>query len=184
MIGQERRAGASDEALQPLQVLAAQRIGPTRSTSIRRPPKCLRRDLSSNSSRRAGIDVTSGRTDPLSREHLKGLKRLVRRTSTPFLSDHLCWGSVDGSYTHDLLPMPYTWAAVKNTAERIRVGAGLCRTSRSSSRMSQLRRVSLVGNEASGISETRSRGRPTAASCSINNIYVRARITASIRSIT
>jgi hypothetical protein len=53
-------------------------------------------------------------------EHLRRLKRLVKRTNTPWLSDHLCWGSVDGRYTHDLLPMPYTWEAVKVTAERIR----------------------------------------------------------------
>jgi uncharacterized protein (UPF0276 family) len=32
----------------------------------------------------------------------------------------LCWGSVDGTYTHDLLPMPYTFAAAKHTAEKIR----------------------------------------------------------------
>ena len=67
-----------------------------------------------------GVSMYFGSTDMLNREHLKRLKRLVKRTNTPFLSDHLCWGSVDGSYTHDLLPMPYTWAAVKNTAERIR----------------------------------------------------------------
>ena len=67
-----------------------------------------------------GVSMYFGSTDRLSRDHLQKLKRLVRRTKTPFLSDHLCWGSVDGSYTHDLLPMPYTFASAKNTAERIR----------------------------------------------------------------
>jgi len=67
-----------------------------------------------------GVSMYFGSTDPLSRDHLRRLKRLVRRTGTPFLSDHLCWGSVDGSYTHDLLPMPYTMESAKNTAERIR----------------------------------------------------------------
>src|SRR5690606_35212255 len=38
---------------------------------------------------------------------------------TPFVSDHLCWGSYDGAHSHDLLPLPYTKAAVKNTAARI-----------------------------------------------------------------
>jgi uncharacterized protein len=56
----------------------------------------------------------------LNREHLKRLKALVRRTKTPWLSDHLCWGSVDGRYTHDLLPMPYTFEAARTTAQRIR----------------------------------------------------------------
>jgi hypothetical protein len=61
-----------------------------------------------------------GSAEPLNREHLKRLKNLVRRTRTPWLSDHLCWGSVDGRYTHDLLPMPYTFEAAKLTAEKIR----------------------------------------------------------------
>jgi hypothetical protein len=67
-----------------------------------------------------GVSMYFGSTDPLNRDHLRRLKRLVQRTHTPFLSDHLCWGSVDGSYTHDLLPMPYTFAAARSTAERIR----------------------------------------------------------------
>lgn len=67
-----------------------------------------------------GVSMYFGSTDPLNRDHVRRLKRLVKRTGTPFVSDHLCWGSVDGNYTHDLLPMPYTFAAAKSTAERIR----------------------------------------------------------------
>jgi uncharacterized protein len=67
-----------------------------------------------------GVSMYFGSAQPLSREHLKRLKALVRRTNTPWLSDHLCWGSVDGRYTHDLLPIPYTWEAVRVTAKRIR----------------------------------------------------------------
>jgi uncharacterized protein (UPF0276 family) len=61
-----------------------------------------------------------GSSGPLNREHLKRLKTLVRRTKTPWLTDHLCWGSVDGRYTHDLLPMPYTFEAARLTAKKIR----------------------------------------------------------------
>lgn len=67
-----------------------------------------------------GVSMYFGSVDPLNREHLKRLKALARRTRTPWLSDHLCWGSVDGRYTHDLLPMPYTWEAVEVTASKIR----------------------------------------------------------------
>ena len=67
-----------------------------------------------------GVSMYFGSAQPLSREHLKRLKTLVQRTKTPWLSDHLCWGSVDGSYSHDLLPIPYTFEAVRTTAERIR----------------------------------------------------------------
>lgn len=67
-----------------------------------------------------GVSMYFGSTDPLNREHLKRLKTLVRRTKTPWLTDHLCWGSVDGAYTHDLLPLPYTHEAVRVTARKIR----------------------------------------------------------------
>jgi uncharacterized protein (UPF0276 family) len=67
-----------------------------------------------------GVAMYFGTADRLSREHLNRLKTLVKRTKTPFLSDHLCWGSVDGTYTHDLLPMPYTFAAAKKTAANVR----------------------------------------------------------------
>ncbi len=67
-----------------------------------------------------GVSLYFGSAEPLNREHLKRLKTLVRRTKTPWLTDHLCWGSVDGKYTHDLLPMPYTFEAAKITAGKIR----------------------------------------------------------------
>jgi hypothetical protein len=67
-----------------------------------------------------GVSMYFGSPQPLNREHLKRLKSLVRRTGTPWLSDHLCWGSVDGRYTHDLLPLPYTWEAVEVAAANIR----------------------------------------------------------------
>ena len=67
-----------------------------------------------------GVSMYFGSADPLNREHLRRLKALVRRTKTPWLTDHLCWGSVDGRYTHDLLPMPYTFEAAGITARKIR----------------------------------------------------------------
>jgi len=67
-----------------------------------------------------GVSMYFGSAEPLNREHLRRLKTLVKRTKTPWLSDHLCWGSVDGTYSHDLLPMPYTFEAAKKTAQKIR----------------------------------------------------------------
>ncbi len=67
-----------------------------------------------------GVSMYFGSAQPADREHLRRLKALVQRTKTPWLTDHLCWGSVDGSYTHDLLPLPYTWEAIEKTAARIR----------------------------------------------------------------
>jgi uncharacterized protein (UPF0276 family) len=67
-----------------------------------------------------GVSMYFGNSVRPNRDHLKRLKALTRRTKTPWVSDHLCWGSVDGRYTHDLLPMPYTWEAVEFTARNIR----------------------------------------------------------------
>jgi len=67
-----------------------------------------------------GVSMYFGSAETLNREHLRRLKALVKRTKTPWLSDHLCWGSVDGRYTHDLLPMPYTFEAARITAAKIR----------------------------------------------------------------
>lgn len=67
-----------------------------------------------------GVSLYFGNAEPLNRDHLKKLKRLVKRTQTPWLSDHLCWGSVNGRCSHDLLPMPYTMGVAKHTAEKIK----------------------------------------------------------------
>lgn len=67
-----------------------------------------------------GVALYLGNAEPLDRDHLRKLKRLVQRTRTPWLSDHLCWGSVGGRCSHDLLPMPYTLAAAQHAAQKIR----------------------------------------------------------------
>jgi uncharacterized protein (UPF0276 family) len=67
-----------------------------------------------------GVAMYLGSTDPLNMDYLKSLKMLVKRTKTPFVTDHLCWGSVNGAYTHDLLPVPYTGAIARHIAERIK----------------------------------------------------------------
>lgn len=67
-----------------------------------------------------GVSLYFGSPEKPTRDHLQRLKALVRRTGTPWVSDHLCWGSVDGTYSHDLLPMPYTLEAAKKTAAKIR----------------------------------------------------------------
>ena len=43
-----------------------------------------------------GVGMYPGDAGGVKFDHLRRLKRLVRRTNTPWISDHLCWGSVDG----------------------------------------------------------------------------------------
>ena len=113
-----------------------------------------------------GVSMYFGSADKLDRAHLRKLKTLVKRTRTPWLSDHLCWGSVDGTYTHDLLPMPYTFAAARRTAEKIRAGARLPRGADLRRECQQLRGVPRLGDDRVGVSHRGGRDGPTAESCS------------------
>jgi hypothetical protein len=67
-----------------------------------------------------GVSLSIGGTEPLDRDYLGKLKALVRRTGSPWVSDHLCWTGSHGVNLHDLLPLPYTAATVKHVAERAR----------------------------------------------------------------
>jgi uncharacterized protein (UPF0276 family) len=67
-----------------------------------------------------GVSLSIGSTDPLNLEHLRKLKALAERTKAHWVSDHLCWTGVLGRSTHDLLPMPYTEAALRHTVARVR----------------------------------------------------------------
>lgn len=55
-----------------------------------------------------GVGLSLGTTDQLNAEHLKKLKSLINRFEPLFVSEHLCWGVIDGTYFNDLLPLPYT----------------------------------------------------------------------------
>lgn len=68
-----------------------------------------------------GVGLYPGNASGVDRDHLKRLKRLVKRTNTPWISDHLCWGSIDGSMSHDLLPIPFTFEAARKTAANLRM---------------------------------------------------------------
>lgn len=85
-----------------------------------RPLEVLDRILAQYRVVQHGVSLYLGSTDFPNRDHLKRLKALTRRTKTPWLSDHLCWGSVDGTVSHDLLPLPYTRAAAQHVANNIR----------------------------------------------------------------
>ncbi|MGF1769445.1 DUF692 domain-containing protein [Enterovibrio makurazakiensis] len=60
-----------------------------------------------------GVGLSLGSTDPINREHLRRLKRLIDTIDPFFVSDHLSWSSVNGEYFNDLLPLPYTDEALE-----------------------------------------------------------------------
>lgn len=66
-----------------------------------------------------GVGLSLGGADPLDPEHLRRLKRLVQRAEPALVSEHVCWSSADGIFLNDLLPLPYTEAALRHTAARV-----------------------------------------------------------------
>lgn len=68
-----------------------------------------------------GVSLAIGSPTPLDFDYLKQLKALTRKTKTPWVSDHLCWGQVPGANFHDLLPLPYTKEVIDYVAERARI---------------------------------------------------------------
>jgi len=67
-----------------------------------------------------GVGLSLGSIDPLDREHLRALERLVCDFDPMLVSEHLSWGSVGGRFVNDLLPLPYTEEALRHMAERVR----------------------------------------------------------------
>lgn len=67
-----------------------------------------------------GVSLSIGGTDPLDREYLRRLKTLANEVQPEWISDHLCWTSVHGINSHDLIPLPYTEEAAAHVADRIK----------------------------------------------------------------
>ena len=63
--------------------------------------------------------MSLGSVKPLSDSYLDRLAALVERYQPAWISEHLCWSANSQHNSHDLLPMPYTEAAVQHMSERI-----------------------------------------------------------------
>ncbi len=68
-----------------------------------------------------GVTLAIGSADPLDWDYLKKLKALVKKTKSPWVSEHLCWGRLPGAHYHDLLPLPRTGEVVEYVAKRARI---------------------------------------------------------------
>ena len=67
-----------------------------------------------------GVSMSIGSVDPLDRDYLTRLKKLVARVGAPWCSDHLCFTGVNGVVVNDLLPLPYTKEAIAHVVERVK----------------------------------------------------------------
>ncbi|WP_424195735.1 DUF692 domain-containing protein [Ampullimonas aquatilis] len=66
-----------------------------------------------------GVSMSIGSTAPLNLNYLQELKALIARIEPGWVSDHICWTGTEQMNLHDLLPMPYTEAALQHLVSRI-----------------------------------------------------------------
>lgn len=67
-----------------------------------------------------GVSLDLGGLDPLADEYVEGVADLCQRLEAPYFSDHLCFVRVDGTYLHDLIPLPFTREAATHVVRRIK----------------------------------------------------------------
>ncbi len=66
-----------------------------------------------------GVGMGLASTGPLDPQHLSALARLCDAINPAAVSEHLCWNSSEGTVINDLLPFPYTQAALSYVAARV-----------------------------------------------------------------
>lgn len=66
-----------------------------------------------------GVGMSLGSADPLDVRHLQQLSLLAAEIKPVRISEHLSWGSIGGRYFNDLLPVPYTRAALSHISDKI-----------------------------------------------------------------
>jgi uncharacterized protein (UPF0276 family) len=66
-----------------------------------------------------GVCMSIGGPQPLDRTHLRRFKSVVDRYEPALVSEHLAWSTHDTTYYNDLLPLPYTKAALERVADHI-----------------------------------------------------------------
>jgi len=70
-----------------------------------------------------GVSMSLGGPDPLDPALFAGLRRLLDELGVDRYTEHLSYSTVRGYHTHDLLALPYTDAAIRHVAARIREAA-------------------------------------------------------------
>jgi len=66
-----------------------------------------------------GVGMGLASTQVLDQDHLSALARLCDVVRPAAVSEHLCWNAADGIVVNDLLPFPYTQAALSNVAAHV-----------------------------------------------------------------
>lgn len=67
-----------------------------------------------------GVSMSLGGTDKLDYSYLNNVRNLAKTIKPQIISDHICVSKINGIYTHDLLPLPYTKESIINIVSRIK----------------------------------------------------------------
>ncbi len=67
-----------------------------------------------------GLSLSIGSPDPLDFAFLKQVKQFLQQTNAVLYSEHLSYAKCDNAHLYDLLPIPFTEAAVHHVAENIK----------------------------------------------------------------
>lgn len=67
-----------------------------------------------------GLNLSIGGVEPFDKNLIASIKDLFSIITPPWYSDHLCFNYVDGTYIHDLIPLPFTKSVARHVADRIK----------------------------------------------------------------
>ncbi len=67
-----------------------------------------------------GVSLSIGSPDPLNKEYLQNLEKLIEMTNAVVFSDHLSYSSAFGVEYHDLIPLPFTKEVVDHIVPRVK----------------------------------------------------------------
>lgn len=65
------------------------------------------------------VGMSLASVEPLDTAYCQRIKALAKRLDAAWVSEHLCFSSVMGIYSHDLLPIPYNQESLTHCANRI-----------------------------------------------------------------
>ena len=65
------------------------------------------------------VGMSLASTDPLDTDYCQRIKSLSKRVDAAWVSEHLCFTSAMGVYSHDLLPIPYNQSSLKHCVDRV-----------------------------------------------------------------
>ncbi|MDJ0625836.1 MAG: DUF692 domain-containing protein [Candidatus Caenarcaniphilales bacterium] len=67
-----------------------------------------------------GVSLSIGSIDEFNEDYLAKLEELFEEFNPPWFSDHLCFSSVLGNYSNDLIPLPRTQETIEHIVKRIK----------------------------------------------------------------